>query len=110
MATIFDRIINREIPAKIFYETEQVIVFADHRPKDLVHLLICPKAAYPTFQETPSEVISMLAQTAKTVAEKLGIGDHYRLIVNNGYGQEVFHVHFHFLSDRGRERLTYLPD
>ena len=110
MATIFDRIISRDIPAKIFHETDEVIVFADHRPKDLVHLLICPKQAYPTFQETPAEVLSMLADTAKTVAQKLGIENHYRLIINNGYGQEVFHIHFHFLSNRGREKLTFLSD
>lgn len=110
MATIFDRIIAREIPARIFHETDQVIVFADHRPKDQVHLLICPKTAYPTFQETPAEVIVMLAETAKMVAEKLGIADHYRLQINNGYGQEVFHIHFHFLSNRGRDRLEFLRD
>jgi histidine triad (HIT) family protein len=110
MATIFDRIIAREIPAKIFYETDQVIVFADHRPKDLVHLLICPKTAYPTFQETPPEVISLLAETAKLVAARLDIADHYRLQINNGYGQEVFYIHFHFLSDRGHKRLVFLPE
>jgi histidine triad (HIT) family protein len=110
MPDVFTRIINREIPARIFYETDEVIVFADHRPRDAVHLLICPKADYATFHETPPEVLALLDETAKTVAEKLGIADHYRLIVNNGYGQEGFHVHYHFLSNRGRDKLVFLSE
>lgn len=108
MDNIFLRIINRELPAKIFYETDEVIVFADHRPKRPVHLLIVPKQPYPTFQETPPNVLALLCETAKRVAEKLGIPDHYQLAVNNGLGQEVFHIHFHFMSNRGQEKLVFL--
>ncbi|MBD3401775.1 HIT domain-containing protein [candidate division GN15 bacterium] len=107
MSTIFQKIINKEAPAKIFHETDDVIVFADNRPKDQVHLLIVPKVEYPTYHETPPDVLSMLNQTAKDVAEKLGIGDHYRLVVNNGYGQEIFHIHYHFMSNRGADKLQY---
>jgi histidine triad (HIT) family protein len=109
MPCVFCRIINREIPARVFYVTDEVIVIADHRPKDLVHLLIFPKAEYRNFQHTPPEVLAMLGQTAKLVAEKLNLTDHYRLVINNGYGQEVDHIHFHFLSNQGADRLTYLP-
>lgn len=108
MSTIFSRIINKEVPAKVFLDTEDVIVFADHRPKDRVHLLIVPKAEHPTFHDTPPEVLALLDRTVKEVAERLGIADHYRIVVNNGYGQEVFHIHYHFLSNRGSENLTWL--
>ena len=108
MPCVFCRIINREIPAKVFYETDEVIVIADHRPKDAVHLLIFPKQEYLNFQTTPPEVLATLSQTAKLVAEKLGLTDHYRIQVNNGYGQEVDHIHFHFMSNRGADRLTFL--
>ena len=108
MSCVFCRIIDRSLPAKIYYETSEVIVIADHRPKDAVHLLIFPKAEYRNFQNTPPEVLDMLGRTAKLVAERLGIADHYRLVVNNGYGQEVEHVHYHFLSNQGSDRLTYL--
>ncbi len=108
MPSVFTRIINRELPARIYYETDRVIVIADHRPKDAVHLLILPKTEYPDFQHTPPEILTLLNDTAKLVAEKLGISGHYRLLINNGYGQEVPHVHYHFMSNRGAERLSYL--
>ena len=47
--------------------------------------------------------------TVKLVADKLGLAGHYRVQINNGYGQEVDHVHFHFLSNRGAEKLKFLP-
>lgn len=105
MPSIFTRIIKREIPATIVHETESVIVIKDIHPKDAVHLLIIPKTEYKNFYETPPDVLAALCATAKVVAEKLGIPDHFRLTVNNGYGQEVDHVHFHFLSNRGVEKL-----
>ena len=109
MPSIFTRIIKREVPSRIFHETDSIIVIADHRPKDVVHLLIIPKTGYPNFQSTPPEVLAEMNSSVKLVAEKLGLTDHYRILVNNGYGQEVDHVHFHFLSNRGGEKLKFLP-
>jgi len=110
MASIFTRIRERQVPAKIFYEDDDVIVIADHRPKDSVHLLLIPREEYPTFYETPPEVLDMLDQTAKKVAEMLGISDHFRILINNGYGQEIFHVHYHLMSNRGRDKLKFLEE
>jgi len=109
MPSIFTRIIKRELPAKVFYETEEVIVIADHRPQRPVHLLIVTKEEYPDFQRTPPEALQTCFETAKIIAEKLGIEDHYhQLAVNNGLGQEIDHFHVHFLSNRGMERLIFL--
>ncbi|MBI5267418.1 MAG: HIT family protein [candidate division Zixibacteria bacterium] len=108
MPSVFTRIINRELPARIFHETDRVIVIADHRPKDAVHLLIMPKTEYANFQSTPPEVLAELDATVKLVADKLGIAEHYRVVINNGYGQEVDHVHYHFLSNRGADKLKFL--
>lgn len=108
MASVFTRIMNRELQARIFYEDPNLIVIADHRPKDAVHLLIIPREEHPDFQSTPPELLSRMCDMAKEIARKLGIEGHYRLLVNNGYGQEVPHVHFHFLSNRGADKLTWL--
>lgn len=107
MSTVFTKIINHEAPARIFLETDDVVVFADTSPKDRVHLLIVPRKEYPTFHETPTEVLSLLTETAKEIASRLGIEDHYRVVVNNGYGQEIRHVHYHFLSNRGADQLPW---
>jgi histidine triad (HIT) family protein len=108
MASIFTRIIDRELPARIFYEDDEVIVIADHSPKAEVHLLIIPKAETTTFYDTPPETLAMMNRTARMIAEKLGVTGWFRLIINNGYCQEVDHVHFHFLSTRGAENLTWI--
>ncbi|HWR82776.1 MAG TPA: HIT domain-containing protein [Candidatus Deferrimicrobium sp.] len=108
MPTVYERIINRELPAKIFFEDEKVIVIADHRPRAPVHLLIIPKIMTTNFYDTPFETLDMLNRYAKLVAEKLGVTDHFRLIINNGFGQEVEHLHYHFLSDRGAGKLTFI--
>lgn len=102
--------IRREMPARIFYETDQVIVIADHHPKAPVHLLIITKEEYPDFQNTPSQALLTCLETAKTIAEKLGLSDHYQLAINNGLGQEVPHFHIHFLSNRGMDKLAYLKE
>lgn len=108
MPSIFTRIIRREMPARIFYETDQVIVIADHRPKSPIHLLIISKKEYPDFQHTPPEALQVCFETAKIVAEKLGIPDHYQLSINNGLGQEIDHFHIHFMSNRGADKLVFL--
>ncbi|MGD8923145.1 MAG: HIT domain-containing protein [Candidatus Zixiibacteriota bacterium] len=110
MASIFTRIIKREAPAKIFYEDDEVIVIADRYPKDRVHLLLIPKEEHPTFFETPPSVLHKLNETAKMVVEKLEISDHFRIVINNGYGQEIFHVHYHLMSNRGADRVEYIEE
>lgn len=108
MSSIFTQIINRELPAKIFYETDEVIVIADINPKTPVHLLLIPKAKSKNFYETNAATLAMLDLTVKIVAEKLGLTDRFRIVVNNGYGQEIDHLHYHFHSDQGRERLRFI--
>lgn len=110
MTSIFTRIANRELPAKIFYETDGVLVIADHRPRAPVHLLIIPKQEVHNFYQAPPEVLDLLNRTVKVVAEKLGLESHFRIIINNGFGQEIDHIHYHFLSDIGAERLTFITE
>jgi len=110
MASVFTRIINRELPAKIFYETEDIIVIKDIRSKAPVHLLIIPKAESKNFYETAPEILALLDKTVKIVAEKLDLESHFRIVINNGYSQEIDHLHYHFLSDIGADKLTYLNE
>ncbi|MCK4301623.1 MAG: HIT family protein [candidate division Zixibacteria bacterium] len=108
MPSVFTQIIARKLPASIFYEDDEVIVIADYRPQAPVHLLIIPKQEYRNFYETPPDVLEMMNRTAKMIAEKLGITGYFKLLIHNGFGQEIDHVHFHFISNRGAENLRFI--
>lgn len=100
--SIFTRIMEGEIPAKVEYEDEQVIVIHDIAPKARVHLLIIPRKPIATLMDvTPEDfpLIGHIHQVAQTLAKKLELPG-FRLINNCGKegGQEVFHIHYHFLA------------
>ena len=100
--TIFTKIINREIPAKIEYEDEQFIAIHDIHPAAPVHVLIIPKMALKTLEKVNIEDEQFHAQllmTARKVANKLGISENYKLMMNVGpQVQAVHHVHLHLLG------------
>ena len=103
--TLFQKIIDKEIPADIFYEDDLSLVFKDINPQAPTHLLIIPKkliAKASDAIESDKEVLGHLIWVAGEVARNLGIEDAFRLVVNNGAraGQSVFHLHIHLLAGR----------
>ncbi|GAB4315637.1 MAG: purine nucleoside phosphoramidase [Phototrophicales bacterium] len=106
MTTVFKKIIDRELPADIVYEDDDVIAFKDINPIAPVHILIVPKKVIPTVddvEEEDAQILGKLFIAAKQVAREQGIAEKgYRLIVNvkNDGGQEVFHLHMHLLGGR----------
>ena len=102
--TIFQKIIKREIPAKIEYEDEQYIVIHDIQPQAPVHVLVIPKKVIPTIndiQPSDQELVGGMFVTASKVMRKLGYTD-FRTTFNCGPGaqQTVFHLHLHVLAGR----------
>jgi histidine triad (HIT) family protein len=101
--SIFERIIAREIPADIVYETDTVIAFRDIAPKAPVHLLVVPKTSqYRDVTELAAGdpgLLVELVDTARALADEHADGD-FRLVFNTGSsaGQTVFHVHAHVLA------------
>lgn len=103
--TIFMKIIRREIPADVVYEDEQCLAFRDVNPQAPVHILVVPKkplAQLSHASASDQELVGHLLLAADTVARDQGVGDAYRLVVNNGAsaGQSVFHLHVHLLAGR----------
>jgi histidine triad (HIT) family protein len=97
--TIFERIIAREIPADIVFESQSLIAFRDIAPQAPVHILVVPKTAqYANVAELAAADPALLAELV-SVAATLAEGD-YRLVFNSGpdAGQTVFHVHGHVLA------------
>jgi len=108
---IFCRIISRDIPADLIFETDSIIAFRDINPKAPQHILIVPKKHIDRIEnldENDHCLMGELVYGAKLVAEKLRLDDGYRLIVNNGAdaGQEVEHIHLHLLGGR---KMTWPP-
>lgn len=104
-STIFGKIIAKEIPADIVYEDDLCLAFKDINPQAPVHILLIPKHAIPKIAEaTPADrdLLGHLLLTAPVIAADQGVGDAFRIVLNNGKGagQEVFHLHLHILGGR----------
>ena len=105
MSTIFGKIIRREIPADIVHEDELCLAFRDINPQAPVHIQLIPKKEVARLADaTPDDqsLMGHLMLTAAKIAEAQGVGDAFRLVVNNGAGagQSVFHLHLHILGGR----------
>lgn len=99
---IFEKIINREIPATIVYEDNDTLAFMDIAPVIKGHTLVIPKICYNSVVEAPDEVLAKLMKTAKrvAVAQIKGLeADGVNIMQNNGIaaGQAVPHIHFHVI-------------
>lgn len=106
--TLFTRIIDREIPGTFVYEDEHVAAIRDINPAAPVHILVIPKKPIPSLKELEREdleIAGRLLLATREIAEKEGLSEGYRVIINTGEagGQTVPHLHLHILGGR---RLT----
>lgn len=103
--TIFQRIIDREIPADIIYEDDLALAFRDIRPQAPVHVLVIPKEEIATLDDVEphhEQLIGRLFTVVRNVAAQLGLEHGYRVVINckDDGGQEVPHLHLHLLAGR----------
>jgi histidine triad (HIT) family protein len=104
--TIFKKIIDKEIPAKIIYEDDLCLAFHDVTPQAPTHVLIIPKKEIRSMAEvTPKdkELLGHMMLKSSEIAAQLGVAEQgYRLVVNTNSwgGQSVYHLHIHLLSGR----------
>ena len=102
-SSIFTKIINREVPAKIVAETEDIIVIQDIAPKAPIHYLIIPKKEIKdiqSFAQDDFRYAEKMFQMAQHLSKTIPGAQEFRIVINNGHkaGQRVFHVHLHFLA------------
>jgi len=99
---IFEKIIDKKIPANIVYEDEYALAFHDIDPQAPIHILVIPKKkGIKGIQDVDAATMGHLATAIQNVASELGLDKSgYRVITNNGddAGQEVPHLHFHILG------------
>ena len=104
--SVFTKIINRELPATIVYEDEEIIAFVPLREQAPVHLLIVPKKEIHTLNDATEDDALLLGKmllVAQKLAKENGIAETgYRIGINTNEaaGQSVFHIHMHLLGGR----------
>jgi histidine triad (HIT) family protein len=102
--TLFTKIIERKIPAKIVYEDQAYIAIEDIDPQAPVHLLVIPKRVIRSLNELKEgdeELIGGMFRVAQSLMMRKGLSD-YRTVFNCGEqaGQTVWHLHLHVLAGR----------
>jgi len=106
MDCLFCKIINREIPAKIIYEDEEMIAFDDIYPKAPQHFLVIPKKHISTLNDltdADAPLVGKLVKTASALAAKVGIAESgYRTVFNCNKegGQVIYHIHLHVMGGK----------
>ena len=106
MATIFDKIIARDIPADIVFEDEHVLAFRDINPQAPEHVLFIPKKPIATLNElAPGDeaLAGRFVLAAAAYAKREGFAEKgYRVVFNThgDGGQSVYHIHLHLLAGR----------
>lgn len=100
--TLFQKIIDKEIPGDFVYEDDLCVAIKDIYPKAPVHLLVIPRKLIPSFSDVTdedSELISHLMMVGKNLAAEYKC-EGYRLQFNVGEkgGQVIFHLHLHMMG------------
>jgi histidine triad (HIT) family protein len=109
--TIFEKIIARQIPAKIIWEDDDAVAFHDVNPQAPVHVLIVPKRVVPRLADAKEEdgaLLGKLLLVARDLAKELELKNGYRVVINCGpdAGESVPHLHVHLL---GKRALAWPP-
>nr|CAH7718103.1 unnamed protein product [Callosobruchus chinensis] len=103
--TIFGKILRKEIPCNFIYEDDVCVAFDDVNPQAPVHFLVIPRKPISQLsraEDADEALLGHLLIVAKRVAEKRGLNDGFRIVINDGRvgAQSVYHLHVHVLSGR----------
>lgn len=97
MASIFTKIINREIPAYIVAEDERFIAFLDINPLVMGHCLVVPKKEVDYIFDLEDEILAELSLFSKKVAKAIKKAVPCIRIGVAVIGLEVPHTHIHLV-------------
>jgi histidine triad (HIT) family protein len=106
MKTLFQKIADREIPAKIVFEDDQCFAIEDINPQAPVHILVIPKRVIARLGNAEADDAALLGHllvAAAAIARERGIdASGFRTVINSGRdaGETVPHLHVHLLGGR----------
>ncbi len=111
---LFCKIINKEIPAAIVYENDEVVAFLDIKPVSPGHALVVPKKHSIDMLDTDDLMLGELAAAAKKIgqAQMATLGyEGFNIGVNNGAAahQIIMHAHWHVIPRRSNDGLIHWP-
>ena len=103
--TLFEKIIDGEIPGDMVHEDEHCVAFRDVNPQAPLHVLVVPRKPIPMLAQADADdqaLLGHLLQVCSKVAADAGYAEAFRVAINNGAeaGQSVFHLHLHVLAGR----------
>jgi histidine triad (HIT) family protein len=103
--TLFQKIADQEIPAKLIHEDAVCVAFHDIAPQAPTHVLIVPRKPIPRVAEATAEdqaILGHLLLVAGQLSRQLGLAKGFRVVINNGPdgGETVPHLHVHLLGGR----------
>ncbi|XP_053689647.1 adenosine 5'-monophosphoramidase HINT1 [Sabethes cyaneus] len=103
--TIFGKILRKEIPCTFIYEDDKCVAFHDVNPQAPVHFLVIPRKPIAQLSKATEEdeaLLGHLMLVGKKIGAEQGLGDGFRVVINDGRNgaQSVYHLHLHFLGGR----------
>lgn len=103
--TLFEKILDRQIPAEVLYEDELSFAIKDINPQAPVHVLVIPKKPLPRLKDCTQQdhtLLGHLLGVVNVLAQQHNCSENFRVVINNGpeAGQSVFHLHLHLLAGR----------
>jgi len=114
--TLFEKIIDGEIPCHKIYEDNNTFAFLDISPNVKGHTLVIPKKPFKDLYDLPdveaNELINSVKKVAKVLKKNLN-ADGINILMNNEEpaGQVIFHAHIHvlprFIGDNGYHGVKY---
>ncbi|MCP8352077.1 histidine triad nucleotide-binding protein [Candidatus Synchoanobacter obligatus] len=104
--SVFQKIIDGEIPVEFLHEDESCVAFYDQNPQAPIHVLVVPRKPLKMLEDADLEdeaLLGRLMLVANKVAKQLSLETGYRVVINNGPDacQSVYHLHVHLLGGRG---------
>jgi len=107
MASIFTKIINREIPAHIVAEDDKYIAFLDINPLVLGHTLVVPKIEVDYIFDLDNDTLAGLHIFSKSVALAIEKVISCQRIGVTVIGIEVPHTHVHLIPLRTMDDINF---
>ncbi len=107
MASIFTKIINREIPGHIVAEDDHHIAFLDINPLVEGHTLVIPKKEIDYIFDLPDEDLQALHLFAKKVAAGIKSVIPCNRVGVTVIGLEVPHAHVHLIPIKSMDDMNF---